>query len=89
VSYLNRLRNARGISRTNDVGALDVKALQSEYSKEFFAEGQFFYFLKRNACETFDRCPAGLTMSAAQYVLPLPDDEKEYGWIEDESTNEQ
>ena len=38
VSYLNKLRNTRGISRTNNVGALDVKALESEYSKEFFAE---------------------------------------------------
>lgn len=89
VSYLNRLRNVRGISRTNNVGTLDVKALESEYGKEFFAEGQFFYFLKRNARETFYRCPDGLTMSASQYVLPLPDDEKEYGWIEDDETNEQ
>ena len=89
VSYLNKLRNTRGISRTNNVGALDVKALESEYSKEFFAEGQFFYFLKRHARETFYRCPANVTMSSAQYVLPLPDDEKEYGWVEDDKTNEQ
>lgn len=89
VSYLNKLRNTRGVSRTNNVGALDVKALESEYSKEFFAEGQFFYFLKRHARETFYRCPANVTMSSAQYVLPLPDDEKEYGWVEDDKTNEQ
>lgn len=85
VSYLNKLRNTRGISSMNNVQTISTDALESEYCKEFFAEGQLFYFLKRHARETFYRCP--VTMSATQYVLPLPDDEKEFGWIEGE-TNE-
>lgn len=84
VTYLNNLRNVRGISRRHDVTTVTVDALESEYSKEFFAEGQLWYFMKRHGLEDFDRCPADLkgNMSATQYVFPLPDDEREYGWIE-------
>lgn len=80
VKYLNTLRNARGISSRYNLESVTEKALDAEYRKEFFAEGQYFYFLKRHAMKTFYRCPATLDgkMSAFQYVFPLPDDEKEY-----------
>ena len=48
--YINAVKNARGISRAYDVGT-DVteeqrlEELNKEYQKEFFAEGQYFYFL--------------------------------------------
>lgn len=87
ASYLNKLRNVRGISRLNNVtfGADEeaiTMALKSEYNKEYFAEGQFFYFLKRNAEETFYR--SVVKMSDKQYVFPLPDNEREYGWTSEE-----
>ncbi len=80
VDYLNTLRNARGISSRYNLGSVTEDALDAEYRKEFFAEGQYFYFLKRHAMKTFYRCPPSLDgkMSAFQYVFPLPDDEKEY-----------
>ena len=80
VTYLNALRNARGISSRYDVAAVTEEALDAEYRKEFFAEGQYFYFLKRHAMKNFYVCPESLQgkMSAFQYVFPLPDDEKEY-----------
>lgn len=81
-SYLNILRNVRGIARMNNIKFSNdremVLALKSEYRKEFFAEGQFFYFLKRHGEESFYR--SVVEMSEAQYVFPLPDDEREYGW---------
>lgn len=79
--YLNRLRNVRGISQNNNIGGgidqqqmLDL--LNREYQKEFFAEGQWFYFLKRHNMETFHRSPVE-TMT--YYTLPIPDDEVEFG----------
>ena len=84
-SFLNKLRNVRGISRINDVKFSGndedmILALKSEYRKEYFAEGQFFYFLKRHNQETFYR--SVVKMSEKQYIFPLPDNEREYGWTE-------
>jgi len=83
VEYINKVRNTRGISRTYDViygsNYSDVErreALLKEYQKEFFAEGQFFYFLKRHNYETFYRCPVA---KMVYYVFPIPDDEVEFG----------
>ena len=42
----------------------------------FFAEGQYFYFLKRHNYKTFWRCPVE---KMDYYVLPTPDDEIAYG----------
>lgn len=86
VTYLNRLRNVRGISRVYNLDEVTTEALQDEYAKEFFAEGQLFYFYKRHALKDFYRCPSSLvgSMSASQYVLPLPDGEVEFGWVDPE-----
>ena len=84
VTYINRVRNIRGIYRVNNYQADDsydedarIEALKLEYSKDFFAEGQYFYFLKRHNCQSFYRCPVDdMTL---YYVLPTPDDEIAYG----------
>lgn len=83
VTYINTVRNTRGISRSHDIqftsdytDASRVAALEKEYQKEFFAEGQFFYFLKRHNRATFYRCPVDVMR---YYVLPIPNDEVEYG----------
>lgn len=90
ASYLNKLRNTRGISRNYNVSfagnaQANAELLKSEYQKEFFAEGQFFYFLKRMAMKDFYRIPESLAekggMSALQYVFPLPDAEIEFGLV--------
>lgn len=85
VQYINKVRNTRGISRTYDymyssnfTEAERKEALTKEYQKEFFAEGQFFYFLKRHNCETFYRCPLS---KMVYYVFPIPDDEIEFGAV--------
>ena len=83
VDLINKVRHARGISRSNDVifnASYDdekrQELLNKEYQKEFFAEGQWFYFLKRHNYTTFHRCPVE---KMTYYVLPTPTDEIEYG----------
>lgn len=83
VSLINEVRRARGISQNNDISMSNefneearVNVLNKEYQKEFFAEGQWFYFLKRHNCQNFYRCPVE---KMVYYVLPTPDDEVEYG----------
>lgn len=79
--YLNQLRNARGISRSNNIGTgitevERIEYLNKEYQKDFFAEGQWFYFLKRHNLDTFYRCPVE---EMRYYTFPTPDDEVEFG----------
>lgn len=80
-TYLNTLRNVRGISRNNNIGsgvndADYLEYLNKEYQKEYFAEGQWFYFLKRHEVDSFYRSPVE---KMNYYVLPIPDDEIEFG----------
>ena len=54
-----------------------VNELMKEYRKEFFSEGQLFYFYKRHNYKTFPYCVKE-DMSAS-YQWPLPDNEKTFG----------
>ncbi len=88
--YVNMIRNRRGISSANNVKCNTVEeritALENEFRKEFYAEGQYFYFLKSHGITTpLIYCPE-VAMNEERFVFPLPDREKEYGWIEDETT---
>ena len=85
VDYINAIRNVRGISRMYDVVYDESftegdrkEILMKEYQKEFFAEGQFFYFLKRHNYTTFYRCPVDKML---YYVFPLPEEEVEFGGV--------
>lgn len=80
INYLNVVRTNRLIP------ALPVPAtpaafeaeLQLEYRKEFYAEGQLWFFYKRKNVITI---PDGVAnpMTAAKYTFPLPDAEIEFG----------
>ena len=56
-----------------------VNELMKEYIKEFYGEGQLFFFYKRFGFTAFPNCPAGDTMPLDNYQMPLPDDEYTYG----------
>lgn len=56
--------------------------IQKEYQKDFWGEGQFFYYLKRRLVKDFYRCPFPTGMVAAYYVFPIPDDEIEFGLVD-------
>lgn len=87
ATYVNTVRNKRGISKTKDVACdteeLRIAALNREYRKEFYAEGQYFWFLKSHGCVgTLAHC-SEVTLVAENFVFPLPDAEVEYGWSEE------
>lgn len=92
ATYINTVRNKRGISKTKDVvcdtDEQRVAALNREYRKEFYAEGQYFWFLKANGIVgTLTHSPE-VALVAENFVFPLPDAEIEYGWTEGNSNEE-
>lgn len=86
--YISQVMEYRGLigyqSFTSDQAR--EEALEKEYRKEFYAEGQYFFFLKAHGMENFILRPTDIEkMTETQYVFPLPDAEKEYGWTEEEA----
>ncbi len=81
LDYLNKLRAYRGLaplSATNDLQSEICK----EYCKEFMCEGQMFYYYKRlneNQIGVFKKVSID---PETVFVLPLPDDELDFGLIE-------
>lgn len=78
ISYLNTVRANRGISALNEdltESQIDEEIFK-EYRKEFYQEGQlFFYYKRRNVLRITGY---GLEMTAQEYVLPRPNDEIEF-----------
>lgn len=95
--YINIVRNRRGISNSSSYTTFAsenarTEALSKEYRKEYYAEGQYFYFLKHHGITELDYShdtdtDATVQMSEQRYVFPLPDGEKEYGWTDENSNN--
>lgn len=92
VAKLNEVRDHRGFENNRlDPALTDFQdALTMEYRREFFAEGQLFFYYKRN---NFSAFPNGAEASAKVYVLPLPDNEIEFGFggdieIDDDDDND-
>lgn len=86
-TYINTVRNKRGLSKAKDV-ACDtdekrINALDKEYRKEFYGEGQYYWFLKTHGCiGPLTYCPDNVELVAENFVFPLPDAEVQYGWTE-------
>lgn len=83
---VNYVRNKRGISSSENVSCETVEqrleALDNEYRKEFYAEGQYFYFLKSHGLTGALKHRPEISLGEEEFVFPLPDREKEYGWSE-------
>jgi hypothetical protein len=81
TGYLNVVRVARLIPALTPAPAtsalLDAE-IQLEYRKEFYAEGQVWFYYKRKGVTAI---PNGLVspMTKAQYIFPLPNAELEFG----------
>ncbi len=52
--------------------------IMKEYRKEFYAEGQLWYYFKRKNTATIPD-GAGNPMTEAKYIFPLPLDEIQFG----------
>ena len=88
--YINQVRNKRGLSvAQNETCSTEedrLAALEREYRKEFYAEGQYFFFLKsRGFTGALSHRPE-VSLDKVKYVFPLPDAEIEYGWTEESET---
>lgn len=55
-----------------------INEIMKEYRKEYFAEGQLFYFLKAHNYSTYHGCGVD-AMTEAHYQMTLPDDEYIFG----------
>jgi hypothetical protein len=73
IEYLNKVRHARGLvdlAATANLG----QEIQKEYRKEFWGEGQIFFFYKRLALTAIPNGSGtgNLNMVPGNYVVPLP-----------------
>lgn len=81
AAYLNEVRNNRGLSNfplSETLNSNEVKEeIYKEYRKELVGEGQLFYYYKRLNVTSIPG--TSHTGSNAVYVLPVPENEKEFG----------
>lgn len=82
VGYFNTLRRHRGFEEAHNLkeNVTDENlqtAIGQEYRKEFIGEGQWFFYCKRTDQAVLPHVT--VPFSKAYYVLPIPDQEKEYG----------
>lgn len=78
AGYLNKVREMRGIDPTVCTEANRLNEIEKEYRKEFYGEGQLFYFYKRNGYTTFLHSPLS-NMTESNYMFSWPDDETLFG----------
>ncbi|MBJ6368386.1 RagB/SusD family nutrient uptake outer membrane protein [Snuella sedimenti] len=81
TEYLNAVREHRGLPSL-DATLIDMPTeLLKEYKREFYGEGQLFYYYKRNnmsAIEDGSDTSGQIAMDDTKYVLPLPESETAY-----------
>ncbi len=56
-----------------------INELLKEYQKEFYGEGQLFYFYKRHFYRSFFNCRLSGEMQLDNYIPQIPDSEKIFG----------
>ncbi|MBR8534279.1 RagB/SusD family nutrient uptake outer membrane protein [Carboxylicivirga sediminis] len=82
ITTLNMLKTVREASPLDENADFSQfqKALQSEYEKEFYSEGQLFYYYKRMNMGTIVAADGtNMPMNDAKYTLPLPANEIQFG----------
>lgn len=78
--YLNAVIAARSVNKVVNGAGITPAAYRAEitkeYQKEFYGEGQLFYYYKRLNLSTIPFYAN--TLSGETYVIPVPDSEKEF-----------
>lgn len=81
-NWLNEVRSARGIDdveyRTSEDKLWNI---EKEYRKDFYGEGQLFFFYKRNNYQSFLHCPVP-NLVEENYVFNLPENEILFGEVD-------
>ena len=82
ASYLNKVREMRGIDAISYKNSSSKKLteIEKEYRKEFYGEGQLFYFYKRHFYTNFLHCPLS-QMTEKNYMFSLPENEQLFGKV--------
>lgn len=79
AAQLNVVRKSRGIAELN-AGTITAATLRNEitkeYQKEFYAEGQLFFYYKRMKIKRMQFMNTDISLE--KYVLPIPDAELEF-----------
>ena len=76
--FLNKVRDMRGVDPVvcTELNCLDE--IEKEYRKEFYGEGQLFFFYKRHAYKSFLHCPVN-HLAESNYMFSWPDNESLFG----------
>lgn len=77
IAQLNVVRQHRGLTALAPTAALNTE-LQKEYQKEFYGEGQIFYFYKRRNITSVPKGSAASGNITINYNIPLPLSETQY-----------
>ena len=80
IRYFSTFRNHRNLQGVTTESDVDWY-LEKEWKKEFYGEGQLFFWYKRNKKTEMQSAvsPYGkVSVSSEDYVLPVPDGETEY-----------
>lgn len=78
--YLNTVRKNRGLLDV-PLTAVIATEIRNEYKREFYGEGQLFFYYKRlntTSIPSGNSGTANITMAAGKYCPPIPDDEIRY-----------
>lgn len=78
AAYLNKVRDARGVDPTSCTESTRLTEIEKEYRKEFYGEGQLFFFYKRHGYTHFLHCPVE-HMTEKNYMFSWPDNEVLFG----------
>lgn len=81
LSTLDEVRRHRGISDTFPATADAEEELMKEYYREFISEGQIPFWLKHKNVQS--SLYGGFDLKASDLVLPYPDDEINYGRVQE------
>lgn len=76
LNYLNTVLRQRSLNNLGSQANLSTE-LAKEYRKEFYGEGQLWYYYKRTKQTSIPGANGNKTMSLSAYVFPLPLSETE------------
>ncbi|BAV05001.1 SusD family protein [Filimonas lacunae] len=78
LDYLNKVRHNRGLASDVSDYSLLGSELAKEYQKEFYGEGQLWYYYKRTGATSIaspNVTSGKAAVALTEYVLPIPDAE--------------
>ena len=80
-NWLNKVREIRGVDGVKyETSDEKLRNIEKEYRKDFYGEGQLFFFYKRNYYRSFLHCPLP-ELTEKNYIFNLPENEILFGAV--------